>query len=296
MDKLNLSTKNIVAATDFSSGCELAVLRAAHIAQQHQMTLHLIHVANPLDLYPELMLSFDTHVKDYERLKRANGTDLLDELASTIRNDFNIIVKTSSQIGKPHVQIAEYAQNESASLVVVGFHDEKNVLDVLLGSTAFKLLRLSPCPVLIVRNKVVVDYKEVIAAVDLSEISTALSELAANIAPTAHIEIVHVFDLKQEVISREIGISNDSVLAYRQAALKHIRDELNQIEIALNTNRVSSKVVNGYLPTSIYDCANEVYADLVVLGNKNKSSLEEFLLGNPSKAILNRLDCDVLLM
>ncbi len=296
MDELTLSMKNIVAATDFSASCELAVMRAAKIAQQHEMTLHLIHIANPLHLYPELMLSFDTHVKDYERLKHANGTDILDKLASTIRKDFNVVVKTASQIGKPYVQIAEYAKKESASLVVVGFHDEKNMFDVLFGSTAFKLLRLSPCPVLIVRNKAVNDYKEVIAAVDLTETSIGLSKFAANIATTAHIEIMHVFDLKQEVISREIGMSNDSVLAYRHAALEHIRDELNNIVIALNHERVTSKIVNGYLPESIYDCADKAYAGLVVLGNKNKSSLEEFLLGSPGKAALNRLECDVLLM
>lgn len=296
MNKARYPMKNVLAATDFSANCDLAVLRAAQIAQQSGLTLHLIHIVNPLRIYPELMFSFDTHVKDYERLKHAKGMDRLDKLAHTIRNDFKIEVRTSACIGQPHTQIADYAKKELVSLVVVGSHDEKNILDVVFGSTAFKLLSTSPCPVLIVRNKEVEAYKEVIAAVDLTPLSVELSTLAFTVAPKAHIEILHVFDLKQEVLSREIGMSNENVLGYRHAALEHIRDELNKIVIMLDDRRVSSKVVNGYLPESIYACSKEMFADLVVLGNRDKGALEEFLLGSTSKAVLNRLSCDVLLI
>lgn len=296
MNKTPYPMKSIVAATDFSANGELAVLRAAYIAQQRGLILHLLHVVHPLYIYPELMLSFDTHVKDYERLKHANGIDLLDDLANTIRNDFNIPVHTTAHIGRAHIKIADFAAVEAASLIVVGAHDEKNMLDVVIGSTAFKLLNISPCPVLIVRNKDVASYKKVIAAVDLTPTALQVSAFACAVAKNAHIELLHVFDLKQEILSREVGMSNESVQKYRDMALEHIQSELNKLLLTLNDKRISTKIVNGYLPESIADSVKDGNADLAVLGSKGKSVLQEFLLGSVSKATLSRLDCDVLLI
>lgn len=168
------------------------------------------------------MLSFDSHIKDYERLKQANGLESLDRLAIQIRSDFDIDVITASRIGRAHVQIAEYAKDESAGLVVVGYRGDNNILDAVMGSTAFRLLRIAECPVLIVRNAEAVHYKEVVAAVDLSPSSLQVVESACIVAHHAHVEMLHVFDLKQEVLSREVGADAADVQRYREEALKHV--------------------------------------------------------------------------
>jgi len=289
------SITSILAATDFSKNGELAVLRGAHIAKQLGKELHLLHVIHPLDLYPELMITFDLHAKEYERLKQANGMESLDLLATTIRNDFNIVVKTAVRIGRPHAQIANYASEKETSLVVVGYRGENNILDVIMGSTAFRLLRNTPCPVLMVRNSDVTPYKEAITAVDLASGSVNVAKLACTIAPSAHVEVLHVFDLKQEVLSRDVGTSNANIKKYRDIALKHVEDELKKILIELSERRVSTKVLNGYLPEAICSRVAEVNADLVILGKKGKSSLQEFVLGSVSKSVVSMVDCDVLL-
>jgi nucleotide-binding universal stress UspA family protein len=290
------SINNIVAATDFSANGELAALRAAYIAQQHGLILHLMHVAHPLDIYPELMITLDTHVKDYDRIKHANGIDLLDDLANTIRNDFNIDVRTSAHIGRSHVQIAAFAEENATNLIVVGFHGEKSMLDMVMGSTVFKLLRISPCPVLMVRNRGVVAYKEVIAAVDLTSASAQVASIAFAIAKKAHIELLHIYDLKQETLLQEARIDNEGIQKYRTRALEYIQHALNQILDDLDNQRVSSKVLNGYLPESIADCAKDSNADLVVMGNAGNSVLHKFLLGSVSEATSSGIDCDVLLV
>lgn len=285
----------IVATTDFSTIGDAAVFRGAHIAQHAGKPLHLLHVVHPLDIYPELMLTLDTHVKDYERLKHANGIENLDELASTIRKDFSIEVVTASRIGRSHVQIAEYAKSESADLLVVGYGGEKNILDAVLGSTAFRLLGAVTCPVLIVKNDKTAPYKEVVASVDLSSLSANVVATACTVAPLAHVEILHVFDLKQETLSREVGTSDADINKYRDVSMEHINKELEKLQSKLESKRVSNMVVNGYLPESICSRVETLNADLIVLGKQHKSSLQEFVLGSVSKTVANMVDCDVLL-
>lgn len=285
----------IVAATDFSANGDLAVLRAAHIAQKHEKILHLLHVVHPLDIYPELMLTFDSHLKDYERLKQANGLAYLDKLAVNIRNEFGIKVRTATRIGRPHAQITEYARAESADLLVVGYRGEKNVFDAMIGSTAFRLLRTMPCAVLIVRNSAVVPYQQVVATIDFTPGSLQVPALACAVAPSADIEALHIFDLKQELLSRDVGTNEADMTNYRDKAMQYIGDEFDKILVQLNDKRVSSKVMNGYLPETICSRASELNADLVVLGKKGKSSLQEFVLGSVSKTVANMVHCDVLL-
>lgn len=285
----------IVAATDFSANGELAALRGAYTAQQAGKELHLLHVVHPLDLYPELMLSFDTEVKEYQRLKQANGLESLDQLAATIRNDFNIKVKTATRTGRSHVQIAEYAKDQEADLVVVGFHGENSMLDAMIGSTSLRLLKSVSCPVLIVRNKDVTAYKQVIAAVDLTLGSSNVVKLASALAKRGQVEVLHVFDLKSELLRRDIGVSEAELKKYRDEAIKHVDVELNKIIKELNNSRVSSHVLNGYLPETICSRVGELNADLLVLGKKGKSSLQEFVWGSVSKTVASMVPCDVLL-
>lgn len=285
----------IVAATDFSTIGDAAVMRAALIAQHADKTLHLLHVVHPLDIYPELMLTLDTHVKDYQRLKQANGIESLDKLAAKIRKEFSIKVVTVSRIGRSHVQIADYAKSESADLLVVGYGGENNILDTVLGSTAFRLLGAVTCPVLIVKDAKVTPYKEVIASVDLSSLSEDVVASARTIAPLAHVEVLHVFDLKQETLSREVGTSDADIKKYRDISMEHIDKELERLQSKQGSKHVSNMVVNGYLPESICSRVETLGAELIVLGKQNKSSLQEFVLGSVSKTVANMVDCDVLL-
>lgn len=289
------TTDTILAATDFSASGNLAVMRAALITQQSGKELHLLYVVHPLDLYPELMLSFDAEVKDYERLKHANGIEQLDELAANIRHDYGITVKTASRIGRPHVQIAEYAANQSADLIVTGFNGENKLLDVLMGSTAFRLLKASSCPVLIVRNKEVMPYKQVLSAVDLSLGSISTVALGCTVAPRVPIEMLHVYDLKNETMRRGVGTANEALEQYREEAYKHIDAEFDKMMKRLDNKHITPNIMNGYLPETICSRVEELNADLVVLGKRKKNSLQEFALGSVSKAVASTVSCDVLL-
>jgi nucleotide-binding universal stress UspA family protein len=54
--------------------------------------------------------------------------------------------------GKPFYEINQYAAEESIDLVIIATHGHTGVEHILFGSTAEKVVRKAPCPVLVVRS------------------------------------------------------------------------------------------------------------------------------------------------
>ena len=210
---------HIVAATDFSAAAERAAQRAALIAKQLNAELHLMHVVHPLDLYIGTELSFGSQ-RQFGHMQEEVSKGQLNILADKLRKDFNITVHIATRIGSAHTEIASFATSKMGCLIVAGARgeNENSMLNLLLGSTSTRLLRAASCPVLIVKNKKVMPYQQVIAAVDFSSGSCDVPTIARTIAPEAFIETLHVFDLTQEASMRKAGLEDDELHQYRNDA------------------------------------------------------------------------------
>lgn len=291
------SITNIVVGTDFSTEADLAVQRAALISQQLGAELHLIHVVHPLDLYvgSELSFSYQSH---YQQVQQEVVKTQLNTLACKLREQFSITIHTATRIGRAHSEISDYAKATNSWLIVAGAQGEHSLLEKLLGSTSSRLLRVSKCPILIVKNKNVTTqaYQHVIAAVNFSLGAANVATLARTIAPQAHIEGLLIFDTNQETHMYKAGMNEALLQQYRTQALLDADKRLSGIitEQALGEN-ISRKILTGYPPESICNHAKAQHADLIVIGKHEKNGVEDFLLGSVSKGVAYAAECDVLL-
>jgi len=147
----------IVVGTDYSQASDLALERALELgAARADAELHVLHVlANELD--PTLSTGVGASVPP---LPAAHGA-LQQHLARTVsafqartgQSPFKRLV-THVRIDDPALEISQLAADLAADLVVVGTHDRKGAARWLLGSVAEVVARLAPCPVLVVRDKV----------------------------------------------------------------------------------------------------------------------------------------------
>lgn len=138
--------KTILAPTDFSKPSRNAVATAARLAEQggaNIILLHMIHL--PASGAIEAGMNMDEVV----RLARESLADIAGEIPSArVREK---LVRLGPQGTVPG--IIDAAREFSADLIVIATHGHSRLERVLLGSTAEKVVRHAPCPVLVVRRK-----------------------------------------------------------------------------------------------------------------------------------------------
>jgi nucleotide-binding universal stress UspA family protein len=292
----------IVAATDFSTFAERAVQRAAHIARQHNAELHLVHVVRPLDLYPSLTLAPEAlspvEVSQHDQVVQEAEHTRLDELASRLNSQFGIRSRAVTLLGRAHTKIAAYAQEAPADLLVAGTRGESTLIDLFLGSTASRLLRVAPCPLLIVRNPADEPYRQVLAAVDFSPVSAAVVAHALDLAGTAPVETLHVLGSEVEQRLRKAKFVDvditDWLARLRAQADKQLETLLSGMEKGATADRL---ILPGSPPAVICQQIVKRHADLVVLGRHGHGGdMQEWLLGSVSKDVAQAAACDVLVI
>ncbi|MFU8868047.1 universal stress protein [Natronococcus sp.] len=85
--------------------------------------------------------------------KAREYADELLEPARELAADRGRELETEVLAGKPDDRIVEYAEDEGCDVIVVGSHGREGISRVLLGSVAENVVRRSPMPVVVVRNR-----------------------------------------------------------------------------------------------------------------------------------------------
>lgn len=88
-----------------------------------------------------------------EALKRAERESVprvADEV-SDLLDERDVDVEIETAVGDPAREIVRYAEDQDVDVVVVGHHGRRGVSRVLLGSVAERVVRRSPCTVIVVR-------------------------------------------------------------------------------------------------------------------------------------------------
>jgi nucleotide-binding universal stress UspA family protein len=289
-----MELKQILAATDFSDQAGRAVERAALLAREHGATLHLVHVVPVISwkmfgrTLVEHPLITEKHLVDAARHR-------LDQLTVDVHQRHAIDVRCSIEIGRPHQRIAEYARNQGIDLTVLGPHAESLMRDLFVGTTARNFLHKGRQPALIAQVVSDAPYERVLLAVDFSDVSKIALEAALRIAPEAAIHALHVYDVLFEGKMRYAGVAQNVIQQYRDAAEQEawrlMREFLDGSE-----DRIAPVVQYGHPARVVLDEAQKLQADLIVMGKRGRSDLDELFLGSTTENIMLELDRDLLLV
>jgi universal stress protein A len=139
--------QNIIVGVDFSEASSEAVSVGARVAAGVAASLTLAHVWNVA--YP-----YATFSDDALRAAIETSEGALIELAHAAEREGVREVETVFLVGRPADAITRLVREDSSyGLIVVGTHGRTGLAHVLLGSVAEKLVRTSPCPVLVVPTR-----------------------------------------------------------------------------------------------------------------------------------------------
>ena len=151
--------KKVLVPIDFSDYSKNALKYAVNFAKSFNADIILIYVVEPV-IYPPDFSMGQIAMPSINTEWDNRAKDELQKLAkSEIAEIAN--VKTVIKTGKPFVEIIETAKEENVDLIIIATHGHSGVEHILFGSTAEKVVRKAPCPVLTLREPLKgFDYKE----------------------------------------------------------------------------------------------------------------------------------------
>ncbi len=147
MVPLVLSLKNILVPIDFSETARKALRYAVPFAKQFDARITLVHVVD-LTGYPQ---EFGYVVVDESPSLDTQAKSLAELARLTIAPE--LLAQTIVRRGVAWDTVVSVARETQADLIITTTHGYTGLMHVLLGSTAERIVRHAPCPVLIVRER-----------------------------------------------------------------------------------------------------------------------------------------------
>jgi universal stress protein A len=150
--------KRICCAVDFGHPSRVAMEAAADIAKRFEAELTLVHVAVPP---PRAASDVLVSSRTLAQVQAAEDVETLARWRADAERHVGRPVASQVLSGVPDAEIVRHAIEQRCDLVVVGTHGRRGIPHLLLGSVAERVVRLSPCPVLVVHDHGVLEKVEV---------------------------------------------------------------------------------------------------------------------------------------
>jgi len=275
----------VVVATDFSTGGKRAVERAARLLDPRTRVI-LVHVL------PAKMRGQQEAV--------ANANASLTEVASQLRAVAGgVAVDAVLAFGEAYVEIVKLAEGQS-DLVVVGRHGTRRFRDLLLGTTAERVVRHTTLPVLVVHGSPKRPYARLLAALGQPPETAQRSLDVGMLLLGAYVQerrAVHVEDdLGDDALGRH-GITQRDTDRARRARRA---DLAARLKTWLKTRYGGALhwrigISMGEPRGCILRAAARNKPDLICLGTQGRTGLSRLIVGSVAEAVLHGASCDVLI-
>ncbi len=261
----------------------------------------LMDVIKPLS--PAISLVTETaSPEELERLLMKDRRHKLASLADEVTRD-GVSVNIYVACGDPAQEVVKRVLDAEHDLVIKTA-DGLSLSGKLFGSVARSLLRNCPCPLWILKPQVHGEFDQVLAAIDVDaedeehlKLNEQIIDLAGSIArrDDANLHIVSVWDLwMEQALRRRAGNAEiDRAVSKREAKVRAALDQLLQ-GARSESDKVQVHIRKGNASRNILQIAEEVEADLIVMGTVCRTGVAGFLIGNTAEDLLSDVTCSVL--
>lgn len=285
---MNSTPQKILVATDFSTTADSAEKLAFQLARLLGAELHLVHVRVIL----EDPLMAQEQQLEIERLMSSAQEATKEAFVQGRSGDRDISVKTHliRSISAAEA-IVETASDLTCDLIVMGTHGRRGIKHMLLGSVAENVVRSVDIPVLTVRPGIELPAhgpKKILVAHDFSDRAVAAVKTAGDWADAfnAEITLLHVVEPVVYPEFYAINVLSDDVMTrLRDRAIEALDNAASEI---LGNRPVNTMVLIGRAAGTVIAAAQPEDFDLVVMGTRGLTGLEQLVLGSVAESVLRR--------
>ncbi|MDP6969106.1 MAG: universal stress protein [Gammaproteobacteria bacterium] len=135
-------------------------------------------------------------------------------------------------------------------------------------------------------------YSNILVAIDLNDEAEPVSNKARALAQLtgAKLHFMHVTEPLSYAYGGDVPMDLSSIQEQLQ---EHAQERMTQFMQSANLLAYNKILANGHIETEIHRAAEEIGADLIVVGSHGRHGLA-LLLGSTSNSVLHGATCDVL--
>jgi nucleotide-binding universal stress UspA family protein len=299
--------KTILVPLDFSAASMQALDYAIPFAEQFHSAIHLLYV----------------YERDHEFSPSGDASHLLFEAAEArtqlrrrladLQHEYALPFQAEDchvQFGRAPRKACALARKLGADLIVVASRGRTGLPRLLLGSTAERIVRQAPCPVLVARQRrpesvasgtkrraYPARIRNLFVPVDFSDLSLKAVDYAAALARSfgARLHLFHAtFPHDYLVADRQVR-DPASIKRVELAAAREQMATIAKME-RLTGVPCETDVRSGYPIQEICGAIARTKADLVVTATHGHSGLKHALIGSVAEHIIRYADCPVLVL
>lgn len=294
------SYKNMLVVLDPTREAQPALSRAIYLANQTHARIKLFLAIYDFSYEMTTMLSSDEREAMRKGVINQRNAWIEDMLKKLDRGQVEIEVKVVWH-NRPFEAIIQEAISGGHDLILKSTHEHDKLKAVIFTPTDWHLLRKSPIPVLLVKERVWPKNSHILAAVNAGNDEAAHASLNDKIVD----EVKELAALTQSVphlvnsypgtpINIAIEIPEFDPESYTEAVREHHSLEMIKIAKKHDIDQDCCHVREGLPEDVIPQVAKEINAELVVLGTVGRTGISAALIGNTAEHVIDQLDCDVL--
>jgi len=298
----NLKIKNVLVPIDFSERSLEALETALSLTKRTGAQLHLIHVYEPD--YPLTTVMAMPIVLPPVQVAQGVRRHLRD-----VAKKFGIELRpgnTHAVEGKPFEEICRIASEQKIDLIVAATRGNTGVKHLLLGSTAERIVRYSPCPVLVVHPKAKsrkspgpeLIFGKILVPIDFSKCSLKGLEYAKALAKQFGSKLVLLNSVAfQYYITSDEYARYDLPLLMEQAekaSRRQMRDLIEKMD--WEGIEVKASLQIGHAGQQICARAAGQRADLIITSTHGTTGFKHILLGSTAEYVVRHATCPVLVV
>ncbi len=275
---------NILVATDLSARSDRAVERAVRLASDRGAKLTVVHVID--DDLPTAMANAQHH----------NAEENIHKHLAALKPDGVPEIAVEVVFGRAYVDILNISEKANCSLIVLGVHREDAFKDMFRGTTAERVIRAGDIPVLLVKERAIDPYRDIMVGVDFSVYSRRAIEFAVTFVPDGRFHLVHAYDvpfkgfLYGHNTRREVDKQHETEFEHM------IEGEMVSFLSSLKAEqpRFERIMREGTVREVIHRELDRLKPDLLVIGTHGRTGAAHALLGSVAEDLLRSPPCDVL--
>ena len=279
----------ILVPLDGSELAEAALPYAAALAEKLHTHLVLVTVWEGADT--DMAATFPSMALDVSKAAEEHFTGYLEKIRATLpdADRVRIIVKP----GNADEEIAVTAAEVGARLIAIATHGRSGISRWVYGSTAGRLLREAPVPILAIGRNLLdkqrprVTYNKIMVPLDGSELSEAALAPAVNVAKATGATLVLARGVRWAVQAYPYTLPDTYVPQLDDELEKGAKAYLQRMQASVADDaKAEAFVVRGAIADGLLDLVDQQNIDMIVMTTNARAGIARAALGSVADRVL----------